>query len=490
MRTDPAAAPLDLRLVPGAAGTWGVCLLALHTRAALAVLAALTLAAGVLLAWPRRGGRRRSDWVGWVRLTLGLSCVIAVCAGGAGIAQIAHREGRVDQLAALRGQELDLELTLTSEPKASRAGIGARAMLHTVLDSAAQISLEPAVPVYATGVPDTARPGHTLVATGRVSPGDPVFVRLAATGEVRPPGAVGAVIDDLREGVRQASAHLPPQGRGLVPGVSIGDDRRLPPRLQEAMRTTSLTHLTAVSGAHVGIVTGTILILLARARWLRVALAAAALGAMVFLALPTPSVLRASTMGMIALIAMAVRRPRAGVPLLCASVTVLLAYDPWLATSIGFALSSAATLGLLTWSRPLAQLLGDGPLAHAAAIPIAAHAWCAPLLLVLDEGLATYALPANLLAVPALAPATILGLSSAVVSLLHPDLSALLATAAGWFTGWIAAVALFFAHLPLARLPWLKGPPGIAALVALTAGAAVAIHMRRRKAHVSRTWQA
>src|SRR5699024_6969220 len=146
--------------------------------------------------------------------------------------------------------------------------------------------------------------------------------------------------------------------------------------------------------------------------------------------------------------------------------------DPWLATSIGFALSVAATLGILLWAGPISELLGSTLLSRAVAVPLAAQAWCAPLLLTFEATLATYSVPANLLAVPALAPATILGLVSALLSSLAPGAAALAASLASYFTGWIAAVAVFFAGLPGAKIPWPGGPLGGGALITFTLGAA------------------
>src|SRR5690606_39518364 len=63
------------------------------------------------------------------------------------------------------------------------------------------------------------------------------------------------------------------------------------------------------------------------------------------------------------------------------------------------------------------------------------------------SAVATYAVPANVLAAPAVPPATVLGVLATVVSPWLPALAGPLATAAGWCTGWIARVALGWAAL-------------------------------------------
>ena len=60
---------------------------------------------------------------------------------------------------------------------------------------------------------------------------------------------VAAAVAALRAGLLAACAGLDPQAQGLVPGIALGDDRALPASLESDLRTVSLTHVTAVSGA-------------------------------------------------------------------------------------------------------------------------------------------------------------------------------------------------------------------------------------------------
>jgi predicted membrane metal-binding protein len=41
---------------------------------------------------------------------------------------------------------------------------------------------------------------------------------------------------------------LPEPGAGLLPGLAVGDTRAVSPELNADMRTSGLSHLTAVSG--------------------------------------------------------------------------------------------------------------------------------------------------------------------------------------------------------------------------------------------------
>lgn len=504
------ATPLDLRLVPGALGTWAVCLLAVSTPYAGYAVAGVGALGVAAIGWPRRRAEHRNAWRGWASLTVALGCAVTVAAGGTAIAHVAHR-GHVNH-AVLRFAEPEtrFDVRLTSEVSAGAGEPGARGLLTEARNRASTGASNRAksragggaqagpggkilavrAPIYLAGVHPSHRVGERVIVTGRVFEGEErrlVMMVGGAHGSSPPRGLLRGV-DRLREGVRSSTDQLPPQARGLIAGVAIGDDRELPAHVREAMRATSLTHVTAVSGAHVAVVLGTALFLLARSpRWVRSLLAALILAAMVAVVLPSPSVLRATGMGSAVLIALVSRRPRLAIPLLSVTVIVLLAFDPWLATSIGFGLSVSATTGIVVWGEPISRILGGSTLARAAAVPIAAQAWSAPLLLTFDASIATYAIPANLLAIPALAPATILGLLSALMSLAAPSLAAMIAALASYFTGWIAAVALFFASLPGSMLPWPGGVAGALTLSAVTLIVAAGVW---RRTGARRTWQA
>ncbi|MEE6272524.1 ComEC/Rec2 family competence protein [Georgenia sp. MJ206] len=328
--------------------------------------------------------------------------------------------------------------------------------------------------------------GATVQARGRLvptDPGDDVVALLVAGGPevVRPPPGYQRVAGAMRAGLVDAVAGASPQARGLVPGIAVGDDSALPPELDAAMTAVSLTHVTAVSGAHVAIILGTVLALLVWVpRWARAVLGGLVLVGFVVLVRPEASVLRAATMGAVALVALLLGRPARALPGLCAAVVVLLLVDPWMARSYGFVLSVLATGGLVLLAGPWAQALSTrlpGWLAHTIAVPAAAQVCCAPVIILLSPGIATYAVPANVLAAPAVPPATVLGVLATLCAPWWPDAAGALAGAAGWFTAWIALMATFWAGLPGAQVPWLGGAPGAVALVVVTI---VAIILARR----------
>lgn len=212
--------------------------------------------------------------------------------------------------------------------------------------------------------------------------------------------------------------------------------------------------------------------------------ALASLAYFVVLVGPQPSVLRAAAMGVIAVAGVLAGGRRGGPSILGAGVLVLVVAVPWLAVSWAFALSAFATAGLILLAPWLEERLAAGRVAgrwppvirQALALTGAAQLATLPILVAMGGAVGWVALPANLLAMPAVAPVTVLGLLAAAVSPVVPGLAHVAAMAASWPAGWIATVAQACAGLPLAHLPW---PSGWTGLVLLVCSAAAGLVVRR-----------
>ncbi|MFJ2869402.1 ComEC/Rec2 family competence protein [Streptomyces sp. NPDC087298] len=305
---------------------------------------------------------------------------------------------------------------------------------------------------------------------------------------IGPPSLLQRTAGALRGGLRQATERLEPDARALLPGLVVGDTSRVTPELHEAFKAADLTHLMAVSGANLAI----LLVLLigppgtalrAERRGLAPRLGiplrlTALLGggltlAFVLVCRPEPSVLRAAVCGLITLLAIGTGRRRSLIPALAAAVLSLVLYDPWMARSYGFILSVLATGALLTiaptWSDALRRRGVPPRLAEALAAAAAAQAVCAPVVVLLASRVSLVAVPCNLLAEFAVAPATVLGFAALALAPVAMPVAELLARIAGWPAGWIATVARTGAALPGAELDWPDGAKGAVLLTALTA---------------------
>lgn len=332
--------------------------------------------------------------------------------------------------------------------------------------------------------------GSTVIASGRLkatAPGESVSYLMFADSGLEVTAGPPWFLDwanSLRSRFAHACANLPGQGGDLLAGLAIGDTSRVDEGLDAAMKASSLSHLTAVSGANCAIVVGLVLLVgsaLGIRRGVRISAALCVLIGFVVLVTPEPSVLRAAVMATVVLVTVAGGRQVAGIPVLALGSLVLLVGDPWLAREYGFVLSVLATAGLIGLSAPLALRLQPwlgARLSLVLAVPLAAQLACQPVLILLDPAVPTYGVVANVLAEPAAPVATVVGLAACILLTLLPPLGEVLLWVAWVPSAWIAAVAGFFASAPLARLPWPEGWPGAMLLAGITVLALLAFRHR------------
>lgn len=469
----------DLRLLSPAAAVWLAATLALGWSPRTGSLAAIGLAAGGVVS---ALGCRRA----WA-LT---AAAAALCAAGS-CAAVAWRlaaieRGPLPTLAHARAK-VTLELVVGADPRLLAVVGGRGGSRSVVIFPAKAISVTPGggattrmrspVFVLATGRQWLGlQPSQHVTATGRLGVAKPGEFESATFDANGPPMSVGSpsrvqrVAGAVRSGLRDATAPLPPGPGGLLPGLVDGDVSRLPPGVAADFKRTGLTHLVAVSGANVAVVLGAVLTV---ARWAglrsrgQAVAGALAIVGFVVVARPQPSVLRAAAMGLVVVVALAAGRRRRALPALCAAVLLLVYVDPTLARSVGFALSALATAALLVLAPPLRERFATRLprwLAEALAVPTAATLACSPLIASFAGQVSLAAVPANLLAEPAVAPATVLGAVTACVAPWWPMGARLIAHVAALPCAWLVWVARTFARLPGAAVSW---PTGLAGAVDL-----------------------
>ena len=239
-----------------------------------------------------------------------------------------------------------------------------------------------------------------------------VLAALGSSGEIRQRASEG-----LGEG-------MPAREAALARGFVLGEDEGVDARTEEDFRRAGLSHLLAVSGQNV-----TLLALLAmpllgalgvplreRLFWVL-----ALIAVYVPVAGAGPSIQRAGVMGALGLLATLGGRRASRLYALAVAALVTLAIDPGIAADVGWQLSFAAVLGILLLASPLREAvlarLGRGrwrrALAEGVAVTVAATLATAPLIAFHFETLSTTTLLANVLALPAVAPAMWLGMCAA-----------------------------------------------------------------------------
>ncbi|MFE9108515.1 ComEC/Rec2 family competence protein [Streptomyces collinus] len=510
--------PTDLRLVPPALAAWGTAALMLDAapERVLGIVIGCLVAVGLL---PLIRRRRTASWPRASAAAL-LLCV-AAAAASAGLHGADLRRGPVPGLAR-EYATVTAEVELTSDPRLTRPRVRGDHVAPTavLIDADVQRVQEAGGTAVTTRAPvllivdaDAAPPGREAGGRGRspwlgllpstrlrvsarsapaMTGGDRIaaVLRVRDQGEpvvVGEPSGPQRLAGRLRAGLREATDGLPADARALLPGLVVGDTSRITPELEEAFKETDLTHTLAVSGANFTILLALLLgppglaqhverrglapRLGISLRGTAVLGGALSLG-FVIVCRPDPSVVRAAACGAVALLALATGRRRSMIPALATAVLLLVLYDPWLARSYGFLLSVVATGALLTlaprWSAGLRRRGVPPRPAEALGAAAAAQALCAPIVAVLSARVSLVAVPCNLLAEFAIAPATVLGFAALATAPVAMPVAEVLAWCAHWPAEWIARIARTGAALPGAGVDWPGRWTGAALLLAVT----------------------
>jgi competence protein ComEC len=273
---------------------------------------------------------------------------------------------------------------------------------------------------------------------------------------------------------------LLPERWGLAEALLLAQRAGLAPETRSRWVAAGLVHLLAISGMHVGLIVGGMLIAgrlcgLApgAARRLAVLVTAAYV---LFLGAPSAA-LRAMLQASLLLGAAELQRPAEPFTALAAAALVILLIEPMAILDPGFQLSFAGMIGLIGWRRPVAGLLPRRLHPHirdGIAAGVAASALTTPIAALQFGTAAWIGIPASILAVPLLA--------AAVAALL---VALLIAALTGSVTGVHAAAA----DLPLrlldataglaARVPGGHGYMAASTVVAILGAVAIMIIVRR-----------
>jgi competence protein ComEC len=198
--------------------------------------------------------------------------------------------------------------------------------------------------------------------------------------------------------------------------------------------------------------------------------------AFVIVVQPSASVLRAAVMGAITLLAVVSHRRRQAIPVLSASVLVLMIAAPELAVDVGFALSVSATAALVViapvWSRRLTGRGWPKPLADAVSVAVAAQLVTAPLVAGISGTFSVVSVAANLAVAAVIPPITVVGTAAAALCPLWPAGAELLIRFTGPELWWLLRVAHWAAGVTGASI---TVPSGLLGVVTVAAAGVTAV---------------
>lgn len=245
-------------------------------------------------------------------------------------------------------------------------------------------------------------------------------------------------------GVRQKGMalvyhYLPDPEASLLAGIVLGVESGIPNQVSQDFQETGTTHIIAISGFNITVVSGLFAMLFGRLLGPRrgAVVALMAISFYTVLVGGDAPVVRAAIMGGISLFARQVGRRQHGLNSLAFSAALMTIGNPNVLWDVGFQLSFAATLGLVLYAEPWGQVLGDwleGRLPLVAAkkltgwiseyflLTLAAQLTTLPLLVYYFHRFSIISLPANLAILPAQPPVMIVGGLSVLLGLVVPAL--------------------------------------------------------------------
>ncbi len=276
---------------------------------------------------------------------------------------------------------------------------------------------------------------------------------------------LSAVISPLRTWlVSKTREYLSPLSAALLSGFILGEQRDIPDECQELFRNTGTLHLMAVSGSNVGVVLALFafpLTLLKVPRKIKVVILFLVILFFAILTRLQPSVVRASIMATIGLIAYGWIRKPDYINLLSFSGLLMLLWRPLQLFDVGVQLSFAATFGIIYalpkingelaflkgrvggWLRNFLLVVASTLAAQLAVLPLMAHYF---------QNIPLSGVLANIPMILLAGLASTLGIAFYFSPILGGWLSTLISIPLGWCLDIIVIILRFFASLPYANI--------------------------------------
>jgi competence protein ComEC len=462
----------------------------MQSVAAIALLSLAALAAAAPRSTPADRGRQTGPAsAAWL-------CCLAVGAAALGLAIGSARIEAIDAgaLDLESGREITATGFVSGVPDRSQGQVSV-----AIETSAGRLLARAPEPVAELA------PGSGVRARGTIrDPGDWEGSRLElrgirdvlATAAIEPHGGrrggLWGALDTIRSRAEAALGRgTPESSANLLRGFVLGQDDRIDAATVDDFKGSGLAHLLAVSGQNVvllAVLAGVVLAALDISLRARLLVLLALIAVYVPVAGAGASIQRAGVMGAAAIVAALAERPRSRAYAVLLALAITLALNPRASADIGWQLSFAAVIGIMVGSAPIAAALSGGSggwrrgLADATALTLAATLSTAPLMAHHFGTASVVALPANLVALPAVAPVMWLGMLAGALGQFEWLPVEPLTWLAGVFAGYIAQVAGWFAGPSWAQIEVELGPMpalGLSFLV-LALGSALVLRWARR----------
>ena len=289
---------------------------------------------------------------------------------------------------------------------------------------------------------------------------------------------------------------LPEPNASFISGILLGSKTNIPEHIKDDFSRTSTTHVLAISGYNITIIAEIIsaimLIFLRRS----VAFWFVLIGIILFTILTgaQASVVRASVMGILVLLARSEGRMYDIKNSLALAAAVMLFFNPMiLRYDVGFQLSFAATFGLVFLSPKLelyfarfdkltaSKILKSFKIRDSLLMTLSAQIFVLPLILYYFKSFSLIALPANLILLPTIPYALLLGFIYGLTGIFKPFLGQVI----GYLAWLVTTIDLRFVEL-MAKPSWASINFNFGLIFVTLSYTAILVFLMRHKIFKSR----
>jgi competence protein ComEC len=283
------------------------------------------------------------------------------------------------------------------------------------------------------------------------------------------------------------AAILPEPQAALLTGILLGVETGIPADLMDDFAATGTTHIIAISGFNITIVSGIFFAIARRSFGKKRAFWIAAVGIAVYTILvgASAAVVRAAAMGILYLVAMRLGRATYAPASLAAAAFFMTLLNPYTLWDVGFQLSFAATIGLVLYAEPLERVFERalarftsaeraekivGLISEALLVTLAAQITTTPIILNIFGRLSLITLATNFLILPVQQWVMIVGGLALLSGLVFRPLGQVVGWGAWVFLTYTIEMVRLTARVPFASVPAHMGSWMVWAYYALLAG--------------------
>ena len=257
--------------------------------------------------------------------------------------------------------------------------------------------------------------------------------------------------------IKNAESLLPGETGALLTGILLGDKQEISDEIIENFKTSNLSHMLAVSGAHTSyIILGISYMLSKLPKKYAGIITILVLGIFLFITNFTPSVIRACIMAGLAIGAKLLYRKSDTINNIALSAMVILILNPFSILDIGFQLSYLGTLGIVMFDKDIEKILSKiklkGKTIQLLIVTFSAQILIMPIMAYRFNTISLTFFISNLFASPILGVIIILGFITIFASLISFKLAKMLSIILDIFLKLLILIAKFVSNIPVSSL--------------------------------------